>query len=138
MFLMTQDQIDVRTLISNVQSDSYGALVVFTGMARNHHDGRRVLQLEYEAYDEMAVAIMRSIASEIQMKWPDTSIAIAHRSGVVPIGEVAVTVVTGAPHRDACYEANRYAIDQLKLRAPIWKKEVYSDGSCWKTNNPTP
>ena len=138
MFQVTPDQIDVPALISSVQSDAHGALIVFTGMVRNHHDGREVLRLEYEAYDEMAVAEMKSIASEIQSKWPSTSIGIIHRLGVVPIGEVAVAVVTSAPHRDGCYAANRYAIDQLKQRAPIWKKEVYSDGSCWKTNASTP
>ena len=92
------------------------------------------MRLEYEAYPGMAEAEMSKIGEEVCQKWPGSRVAMAHRIGVVPIGEASVVIVTSAPHRDEAYAASRFAIDALKMAVPIWKKEVYQDGSVWKNN----
>jgi len=85
----------------------------------------------------MAVPEMEAIGSELSRRWPGARVAIAHRVGVVPVGETSVVISVTAPHRDVCYQASRYAIDTLKERVPIWKKEIYEDGSAWKDNQET-
>ena len=82
----------------------------------------------------MAEREMLAIVGEAQVKWPGARLSIAHRVGLVPIGETSVAIAVSAPHRDAAYLASRFAIDRLKERVPIWKKEVYADGSTWKAN----
>jgi molybdopterin synthase catalytic subunit len=91
-----------------------------------------VVGLEYEAYPEMADATLRSVAGEVGERWPDCVVAVVHRTGPVPIGEAAVVIVTAAPHRGDAYEANRYVIEAIKDRLPIWKLEQFADGSRWK------
>ena len=112
---------------------SHGAVVTFVGRARNRaDDGREVTSLEYEAYPEMAEATLRAVAAEVRDRWPDCTVAVVHRVGAVPIGEAAVVIVTAAPHRGDAYEANRYVIEAIKARLPIWKLEHFADGSRWK------
>jgi molybdopterin synthase catalytic subunit len=91
-----------------------------------------VLELEYEAFPEMAEPILLQIAEEAESRWPGTSVAVVHRTGLVALGEVAVAIVTAAPHRSAAYDASRYVIEELKQRLPIWKRERFADGSEWK------
>ena len=95
--------------------------MTFVGRARNTaDDGREVLELEYDVYLEMAIGVLTDIATEAESRW-GAAVGVAHRTGLVPIGEAAVAIVTAAPHRSAAYEANRYVIEAIKERLPIWK-----------------
>ena len=137
MYELTEERIDEQRLIAAVQSDEFGALILFYGTTRDHHDGREVVELAYEAYESMAVPSMARIAEEAIAAYGPCSVAISHRTGIVPVGETSVVIAVGAPHRDKAYLASRYVIDELKARTPIWKKEVYRDGSVWKANPTT-
>ena len=122
-----------------------GAVVVFAGRTREtpgtpapgqeaeaaRHADRRVDGLEYEAHEPMAEAILNAIADEVAERFGVVRLAIVHRTGSVPLGEVSILVVAAAPHRDAAFRAARYAIDETKARAPIWKAERFSDGHIW-------
>jgi molybdopterin synthase catalytic subunit/molybdopterin converting factor small subunit len=124
--------IDVAALEELVTASHRGALVTFVGRARDTaDDGRGVLELEYEVFPEMAQAVLLEVAGEAEARWP-VSVAVAHRTGVVPIGEGAVAIVTAGAHRGEAYEANRYVIEAIKERLPIWKRERFADGSEWK------
>jgi molybdopterin synthase catalytic subunit len=122
-----------------------GAVVGFLGVTRRspgtpapgqeaeaaRHAGRSVQALTYEALAPMALAVMAEIADEIEARFGVARVAIVHREGDVPLGEPSVAIVTASPHRDAAFEAARYAIDETKARAPIWKAEQFSDGHVW-------
>ncbi len=95
------------------------------------HAGRSVESLEYEAHETMALAMLEAIATEIEDRFGVTGLAIVHRVGDVPLGEPSIAVVAVAPHRDAAFEAARYAIDETKARVPIWKAERFADGHVW-------
>lgn len=124
--------IDVQELERSAADASHGAVVTFVGRARDRaDDGREVLELEYEVYPEMAAATLAEIADEAERRWP-ASVAVVHRHGLVPIGEAAVAIVTAAAHRAEAYEANRFVIEAIKERLPIWKRERFADGSEWK------
>ena len=126
---VVRDVIDVAALSSTEPED--GALCVFTGVVRNHNDGKQVLYLEYEGYEEMVVSIFDEIAREAKEKFGVTRVRIVHRLGRMEIGETSVAVAVSSPHRGEAFEACRFAIDTLKHKAPIWKKEFYADGSSW-------
>jgi len=122
-----------------VQPDC-GAVVVFSGTVRDHavdesgdmRDG--VEHLTYEAYEEQVVRAFEAIVGELRTRWPDTGrVAVLHRLGRMGVGESSVVVGVSSPHRPQAFEAARYAIDALKASAPIWKHEVWSDGSGWGT-----
>ncbi len=122
-----------------------GAFVGFLGRTRStpgtpapgqeaeagRHAGRVVEELEYEAFEPMALTVLGQIADEIEARWDVRRLAIVHRTGPVPLGEPSVVVVAVAPHRDAAFAAARYAIDETKARAPIWKAERFEDGHVW-------
>jgi molybdopterin synthase catalytic subunit len=110
-----------------------GATVTFTGTARDHAAGRPgVHRLEYEAYEEQVVPGLQALVSEVRARWSDVGrLALLHRTGVVELGEAAVVVAVSAPHRANAFEAARYAIDELKRTAPIWKREAWADGDSW-------
>jgi molybdopterin synthase catalytic subunit/molybdopterin converting factor small subunit len=130
---LTDTAIDVAALEAAVAGRGHGALVTFIGRARDRaDDGRAVLELEYEAYPEMAGAVLAEIVREAEGRWSGASAAVVHRVGVVPIGEAAVAIVTVAAHRSDAYEANRFVIEAIKERLPIWKRERFADGSEWK------
>jgi molybdopterin synthase catalytic subunit len=95
------------------------------------HRGRSVEELEYEAHETMALRVLEAIADEIRDRFDVEGLAIVHRTGEVPLGEASVAVVAVAPHRDAAFAAARYAIDEAKARAPIWKAERFADGHVW-------
>ncbi len=123
--------IDVEALAAIVEP-GHGAAVTFIGRARNHSDdGREVLELEYEAYPEMAESVLAEIVREVEERW-GVAAAVVHRVGLVPIGDAAVAIVTAAPHRAEAYEASRYLIEAIKERLPVWKRERFVDGSEWK------
>jgi molybdopterin synthase catalytic subunit len=136
MFAIVRDPIDVAALAQSVQTDACGAVITFAGVVReNSDDGRPVTGLSYEAHDAMAAAEFERIAGEARRRFGVCEIAIAHRTGHLKVGEVSVVVAVAAPHRGAAFDACEYAIDELKRRAPIWKKEHYAHGdSEWRAN----
>jgi molybdopterin synthase catalytic subunit len=131
VFRIVDGPIDGIALESEVRTDADGAVIVFRGVARRQSRGREVVHLEYEAYPEMAEKVMAQIADEIKARWPISGVAIVHRTGVLEIGQASVVIAVSAPHRGEAFEATEYAIDRLKQIVPIWKKEVWSDGSQW-------
>ncbi|AET61910.1 molybdenum cofactor biosynthesis protein [Paenibacillus terrae] len=132
LFAITYDPIDADEVTSKVQDPSHGASLTFNGTTREYTQGQRTVLLEYEAYVPMAMNTMKQIGDEIAERWPSTRTAITHRLGTVRIGETSVVIAVSAAHRDTCYEASRHAIERLKQIVPIWKKEVWEDGSEWK------
>ena len=112
-----------------------GAVVLFSGTVRDHADGRDgVEQLVYEAYEPAALSRFAEIASVLRERWPSVGrVALLHRTGALAVGECAVVAVVSAPHRDQAFEAARFAIDELKVSAPIWKHETWADGADWGT-----
>jgi molybdopterin synthase catalytic subunit len=126
---LVREPIDLAALSAVSPAD--GALALFTGVVRNENAGRAVLHLEYEAYEEMALTEMETIADEARRRWPITAIRIVHRLGRMAIGETSVAVAVASPHRAEAFEACRFAIDTLKRTVPIWKKEFYADGAVW-------
>ena len=131
MFRIVDGPIDEVALENQVRTDADGAVIVFRGVARRQSRGREVVHLEYEAYPEMAEKVMAQIADEIKGRWPVSGVAIVHRTGVLEIGQASVVIAISAPHRGEAFLAAQYAIDRLKEIVPIWKKEVWSDGSQW-------
>ena len=130
--VLTDQPIDVAALEQQVVRSGHGAVVTFIGRARDHaDDGRVVTELEYEAYPEMARSVLEAIAGEAESRF-GAACAVVHRTGLVPLGEAAVAIVTAASHRGEAYDANRYVIEQIKVRLPIWKRERFVDGSEWK------
>jgi molybdopterin synthase catalytic subunit len=131
------DEVPAYVVFSNatleeIAARQHGAVVTFVGRARDHaDDGRPVVELEYEAYPEMAAGVLDEIAADAERRF-GCAVAVIHRVGVVPIGEAAVAIVTAAAHRGAAYEANRFVIEAIKERLPIWKRERFADGSEWK------
>jgi MoaE-MoaD fusion protein len=129
---LADEPIDVAALEAELARPGHGAVVTFVGRARDTaDDGRAVLELEYEAFPEMAIAVMSEITAEVESRWR-VVVGVVHRTGLVPIGEAAVAIVTAAPHRAEAYEANRYVIEAIKERLPIWKRERFADGTEWK------
>ncbi len=128
-----------------VPTDADGALVLFVGQTRDtpgtpapgeeveaaRHAGQRVIGREYEAFDEMVLAVLHDIAAEIEQRFGVVRLAIVHRAGFVGLGEASVVIAAAAAHRAAAFDACRYAIEELKARAPIWKREQFADGSVW-------
>ena len=133
---VTTDPIDVADVARSVRTDACGAVVTFAGVVRDLSDDERpVTGLSYEAHDVMAVAEFERIAGEARERFGPCTIAIVHRTGDLSVGEVSVAVAVAAPHRSAAFDACEYAIDELKRRAPIWKKEHYRDGGAqWREN----
>jgi molybdopterin synthase catalytic subunit len=130
-FRVTDGPLDLGALVDEVRDPSAGAIATFVGTTRDHSRGRTVTHLEYDAYPEMAEAEMARIAIAVGDRHAITRIAMAHRTGHVPIGEASVMIAVSAPHRVAALEACREAIDTLKQTVPVWKKEVFEGGEEW-------
>lgn len=130
---MSADELPVGAASAWVVLPRCGATVTFTGTARDHAAGRPDVQrLEYEAYEEAAVARLAALAAEARQRWPGLGrIALLHRTGVVDLGAAAVVVAVSAPHRGEAFEAARWAIDELKRTVPIWKRESWAGGESW-------
>ncbi|HSD67708.1 MAG TPA: molybdenum cofactor biosynthesis protein MoaE [Vicinamibacteria bacterium] len=128
--------IDLAALVGASPAD--GAVCLFLGVVRNENRGRQVLRLEYEAYEEMALPLMEEIAAETARRFPVTDVRLVHRLGRMEIGEASVAVAVSSPHRAEAFAACRFAIDTLKAQVPIWKKELYADGSEWLDGTPGP
>lgn len=128
---LTEDPVSVDDLLRRVRHPAAGAVVLFLGTVRQNAGGPRVLYLDYEAYPALARKEMERIAAEVTERWPVLAVAMVHRTGRLEVGEVSVAVAVSAPHRREAFEAGRYAIDTLKVRVPIWKKEVWETGARW-------
>lgn len=128
MIQLTTDPIDHHALTESVRHNSSGAVVSFLGTVREFTRGIQTQFLEYEAYDEMAIASLRELEQEVRQRFPVIDVAMAHRTGRLELGDVSVAIAVSTPHRAQAFEAARWLIDTLKERVPIWKKEHYSDG----------
>jgi molybdopterin synthase catalytic subunit len=133
--LLTNEVLDVAAACDLVTLDETGASTLFVGTTRDHFDGRRVLRLEYEAYDAMAVKELRGVCDAARARWRLCRVAVFHRLGVVPVRHASVVVAVSSAHRAESMDATRFIIDALKARVPIWKREVYDDETgAWKAN----
>ncbi|MFB5761161.1 molybdopterin converting factor subunit 1 [Paenibacillus medicaginis] len=130
--IITENPLSQEDITTKVITPNHGASLVFVGTTREMTAGQRTVHLEYEAYVPMALSKLSEIGKDIAERWSGTLCAIAHRTGKVDIAETSVIIAVSAPHRDMCYEASRYAIEALKHKVPIWKKEIWEDGSEWK------
>ena len=128
---LSETPLDVGEVVARVTGPDCGGIVTFVGAVRDAPRGRSIRHLEYEAYPGMAEQEMDAIADEAARRWPGTRVAMAHRAGHLEIGDLAVVVVAASPHRAEAFEAARFAIDTLKEKVPIWKKEVATDGEYW-------
>jgi molybdopterin synthase catalytic subunit len=131
MFRLVRDPIDVAALRDAMLRPEDGAVAVFEGVVRNHARGRKVLHLEYHAYEPMALRQMELVVSEAKTRFQIRDIAIVHRLGRLEHCECSVAIVVVSAHRGPAFEACRFAIDTLKKTVPIWKKEFYEDGETW-------
>jgi len=131
MIKITANPIDVNEVIRVASAMGAGAVNVFIGTIRDTALDKKVVRLEYEAYESMAVSETQKIIDEAAKKWDLMGFAVSHRTGVVKPGEVAVVVAVSTKHRSASFEACQYIIDRLKEKVPIFKKEVFEDGEEW-------
>lgn len=138
--LLTQKQLSPEGVSHAVTCPSCGAISMFIGTTRNSFEGKKVVHLEYEAYEPMAQSELRKICKEIRTRWPTIRhICIYHRLGVVPVTEASVIIGISSPHRRDSLEAVQFCIDALKASVPIWKKEVYEEEEpSWKQNQECP
>ncbi len=130
-FVVTDEVLDPRQVEALVMDDASGALVTFAGTVRDNARGKSVTALEYEAYPPAAEKMLEQIGDEIFERWGVRSVAIAHRYGLLQVGETSVVIAVSSAHREAAFDACRYAIERIKVLVPIWKREVYQDGAVW-------
>ena len=130
-FLLSDEPLSLERVVDEVRSDEAGAIATFTGTTRIHSRDRVVTHLDYEAYEGMAERVMAEIAEGLQARYELCAVAIHHRIGRVVIGETSVVIAVSAAHRQAALAACKDAIDELKERVPLWKKEVYAGGEEW-------
>lgn len=129
---LCQGPLDPAALVAEVGRPDAGATALFLGTARDHSDGKTgVTHLEYQAYAEHVEAKLREICDEAVERWPVLSLVVEHRVGDVPVGEASVAVAVSTGHRGDAFGAARYVIDELKKRAPIWKREHWPGGAEW-------
>jgi molybdopterin synthase catalytic subunit len=138
LYRVGEGPLDVREAVAAVGGPDRGAIATFVGVVRDHHAGRRVLRLRYDAYREMALEVLRSIGLEIAERFGTPHVAILHRVGTLEIGEASVVVAIGAAHRREALAACAHAIERVKQSAPIWKKEFYEGGETWIEGPETP
>jgi molybdopterin synthase catalytic subunit len=131
MIKLTRDPIDVAELLAEVEDDGSGGVVLFLGRVRNHSNGQKVSGISYEAFEEMAEAQLSKIEEEASQKWPVRAMSIHHRFGEMRVGDVSVAIAVACAHRKDAFAACRFAIDTIKIKVPIWKKEFREDGSFW-------
>jgi molybdopterin synthase catalytic subunit len=136
MIKITAKSIEVNKVIETASSLGAGAVNVFIGNVRDQAHGKKVLWLEYEAYESMAVAEIKKIIDYAAHRWGLLGWAVAHRVGTLKPGETAVVVAVSAKHRKETFEAGQYIMDTIKEKVPIFKKEVFEDGEEWVSATP--
>jgi molybdopterin synthase catalytic subunit len=135
---IVRDSIDTSRILAHIKRGEDGAAVIFEGVVRNQTRGRKTLYLDYEAYEEMALQQMESLADQAVRQFQIRDVAIVHRLGRLEIGETSVLIAVASAHRAAAFDACRWLIDTLKRTVPIWKKEYFSDGAVWADGEPFP
>ncbi len=135
---IVRERIDTCGVLSSIKRGEDGAAVLFEGVVRNQTRGRKTLYLDYEAYEEMALKEMETLARKALAQFAIRDVAVVHRLGRLEIGETSVLIVVGSAHRAAAFEACRWLIDTLKRTVPIWKKEYFEDGAVWADGEPFP
>ncbi|HTZ82326.1 MAG TPA: molybdenum cofactor biosynthesis protein MoaE [Candidatus Acidoferrales bacterium] len=135
---IVRDRMDAQQTGSALSRPEDGAIVVFEGIVRNHSRGRKTLYLDYEAYEDMALKEMESLAEQALREFKIRDVAIVHRLGRMEIGETSVLIVVASAHRGPAFDACRWLIDTLKRKVPIWKKEFFEDGAVWADGEPFP
>jgi molybdopterin synthase catalytic subunit len=128
---LTDDPIDAHALVRSVMRPSDGAYVLFEGVVRNHHEGRAVESIFYDAYRPMAEKEIDAIVRDLGARYPEVALAIVHRLGHLVVGDSSIAIVACAPHRAEAFEASRMMIDRIKETVPIWKKERGPGGEEW-------
>ncbi len=131
MIQITHEPLDPEAITARVRRDSSGAVVTFLGTTRSYTGDRKVLHLEYEAYQPMADKKLAEVARELRERWPVEGVAIAHRLGRLEIGDISLVVAVASPHRRAAFAACQYSVDRIKRTVPIWKKEFFQGGEVW-------
>ena len=130
---VTRDPLDLQALARNLSNDTSGdgAVATFTGLVRDHNQGRSVHFLEYEAYEQLAIRALERIVGEALETWPAVRMGMQHRIGRLEIGEASIIIVAASPHRADAFAACRYAIERVKQIVPIWKREHFEGGEVW-------
>lgn len=136
MIVLTSKPINVQRAIDEVSSGEAGAVAVFIGTVRNMTEGKRVVKLDFEAYDKMAISELEKIADEAIAQWPIKKVSVIHRTGELHISDIAVVIAVSSPHRKEAFRACRFVIDTLKETVPIWKKEFFEDEEVWVNAHP--
>ncbi len=136
MIEITDQPIDILKVIEAASLSEAGAINTFIGTVRNQTSGKKVLRLEYEAYEPMAISEIMKIVNQANDTWKLLGYAVSHRVGVLNTGEIAVVVAVSTAHRKASFEACQFIIDSLKQTVPIWKREVFEDGDQWVSAHP--
>ena len=135
---IVRNPIDSQQVLNSIKRGEDGAALVFEGVVRNQSRGRKTRYLEYEAYEEMALQQMESLAAQALTQFQIRDVAIVHRLGHLEIGETSVLIAVASAHRAAGFDACRWLIDSLKRTVPIWKKEYFEDGAVWGDGEPFP
>ena len=135
---ITRLTIDAKQVVDGLKCGEDGASLVFEGVVRNQTRGRKTLYLDYEAYEQMALQELESLASEAIKNFQIRDVAIVHRLGRLEIGETSVLIAVASAHRGPAFDACRWIIDTLKKTVPIWKKEYFEDGAVWADGEPFP
>jgi len=135
LLTLTADPIDIASVVRLVEAGEpagrFGAVTSFLGTVRGENQGRRVVELEYEAYEPLAIKAFEIISGEVAQHWPTIRLAVQHRIGRVRIGEASIMIAAASPHRAEAFQACRYVIERVKQVAPIWKREVFEGGEAW-------
>ena len=126
--LVSTKTLNLEAAIQAVTDPAHGAIDTFIGTVRNTHQGKGVTGITYDVHTGMAEKVFRDICTESQGFWPETNYYVAHYQGALDVGGVSIVIAVGSPHRAESFEACRYVIEEIKKRAPIWKKEHYVDG----------
>jgi molybdopterin synthase catalytic subunit len=136
--LIVREVIDTPRVVAGLKRAEDGAVLVFEGVVRNQTRGRKTVYLDYEAYQEMALERMDSLASQALRQFQIRDVAVVHRLGRLEIGETSVVIAVASAHRAAAFDSCRWLIDSLKRTVPIWKKEHFEDGAVWADGEPFP
>jgi len=128
---ITPETLNIKECIEWIMQSECGGIDLFIGRVRPETLGAKVVQLEFEAYTQMAIKELNNIAEYVVKNWHIQNILIHHRIGVLSVGDIPVIIAVSAEHRDAAFDACRYIIDTLKRSVPIWKKEIYENGEKW-------
>lgn len=135
---ITRDPIDTAAVMKAIKAGDDGAVCAFDGIVRDNTRGHQTLHLDYEAYEEMALSQMQSLAADAIQRFGVRDVTLIHRLGRLRVGETSVLIVVASAHRGVAFDACRYVIDTLKKTVPIWKKEQFVDGALWADGEPFP